>query len=91
MAGSTAKALAEQGGIEPKRSASLLDIFACVVQGLIPYGGQLLIIGATFSLSPVEIIPYSFYCFILAAVTVLSLIWGAKQAGVQNQQSQRNV
>ena len=91
VAGSTAKALAEQGGIEPKRSASLLDIFACVVQGLIPYGGQLLIIGATFSLSPVEIIPYSFYCFILAAVTVLSLIWGAKQAGVQNQQSQRNV
>lgn len=79
VAGSTAKALAEQGGIEPKRSASLLDIFACVVQGLIPYGGQLLIIGATFSLSPVDVIPYSFYCFILAGVTLLSFVWRAKK------------
>ena len=83
VAGSTAKELAKKGGILPKNSASLLDIFACVVQGLLPYGGQLLLLGATFAISPVEIVPYSFYCMILALITLLSLGWQAKRQAYQ--------
>lgn len=83
VAGSTAKELAKQGGISPRRSASLLDIFACVVQGLLPYGGQLLLLGAAFSISPVEIVPYSFYCIVLALVTLLSLGWQANRQARQ--------
>ncbi|MFQ3198805.1 MAG: Na+/H+ antiporter NhaC [Paraglaciecola sp.] len=61
LAGSTAKELAEKGEILPKDSASLLDIFACVIQGILPYGGQLLLLGASFAISPKEIVPYSFF------------------------------
>ncbi|MFT6896449.1 MAG: Na+/H+ antiporter NhaC [Paraglaciecola sp.] len=83
VAGSTAKELAEKGEIMPKNSASLLDIFACVIQGILPYGGQLLLLGASFAISPVEIVPYSFYCMILASVTLLSIGWQAKRQACQ--------
>ncbi|MDN4504293.1 Na+/H+ antiporter NhaC family protein [Alteromonadaceae bacterium BrNp21-10] len=75
VAGDTAKELAGQGGIEPKQAASLLDIFACVLQGILPYGAQLLLLGASFSISPVDIIPNAFYCYILAGVTLSSFVW----------------
>ncbi len=75
VAGDTAKELAQQGQIEAKQAASLLDIFACVLQGILPYGAQLLLLGASFSISPVEVIPYAFYCYVLAVVTLASFIW----------------
>ncbi|MDF2176862.1 Na+/H+ antiporter NhaC family protein [Aliiglaciecola sp. CAU 1673] len=82
VAGEAAKQLAEHGGINPKRSASLLDIFSCIVQGLIPYGAQALLLGASFGLSPLVIIPNVFYCFVLAlvaiAVVTANLLWVAR-------------
>ncbi|WP_416305588.1 Na+/H+ antiporter NhaC family protein [Neptunicella sp. SCSIO 80796] len=75
VAGDTVKELAEAGDIEPKKAASLIDIFACVLQGILPYGAQLLLLGASFSVSPVEIIPYAFYCYWLALVTLGSFVW----------------
>lgn len=77
VAGETVKELAQQGNISAKRAASLIDIFSCVMQGILPYGAQLLILGATFSISPIEIMPYVFYCYILALVSVASFIWMA--------------
>lgn len=68
VAGEAAKELAQSGGVSAKRSASLLDIFTCIVQGLIPYGAQALLLGASFGLSPLSIIPYVFYCYVLALV-----------------------
>ncbi|MBQ4809900.1 sodium:proton antiporter [Pseudoalteromonas luteoviolacea] len=75
VAGPVAKKLAEDSDISPKRSASLLDIFACVMQGSLPYGAQALLLGTTFGINPFEVSMSSFYCFILAitAVTVIIL------------------
>ncbi|WP_105190672.1 Na+/H+ antiporter NhaC family protein [Pseudoalteromonas sp. T1lg48] len=74
VAGPIAKKLAEDGDISAKRSASLLDIFACVLQGSLPYGAQALLLGATFSISPWQVSTSAFYCFILAITAVLIII-----------------
>ncbi|ATC95252.1 Na+/H+ antiporter NhaC family protein [Pseudoalteromonas tunicata] len=70
VAGPIAKKLAEDGNISAKRSASLLDIFACVMQGSLPYGAQALLLGATFQISPWQVASSSYYCFILAFVAI---------------------
>ncbi|MBE0363445.1 hypothetical protein PULV_a0886 [Pseudoalteromonas ulvae UL12] len=70
VAGPIAKKLAEDGKISGKRSASLLDIFACVMQGSLPYGAQALLLGATFQISPWQVSTSSYYCFILAFTAI---------------------
>ncbi|WP_408033882.1 Na+/H+ antiporter NhaC family protein [Thalassotalea algicola] len=65
ITGETAKELADDGNISPAESASLLDIFACINQGLLPYGAQALLLGATIGISPVDVIVYAFYPMIL--------------------------
>lgn len=75
VAGEAARQLASHADIEPKRSASLLDIFSCIVQGLIPYGAQALLLGASFAVSPVALIPYVFYCYVLAVVASAFVGW----------------
>ncbi|MDZ7869907.1 MAG: Na+/H+ antiporter NhaC family protein [Rheinheimera sp.] len=62
--------LAEHHEISPRRSASLLDIFACISQGLAPYGAQALLLGASFSLSPWDVVTQSYYCLILLVVAL---------------------
>lgn len=71
VAGDTAKKLAEEGGVAPKRSASLLDVFSCIAQGIVPYGAQALLAAATFSLSPLVIVAHVWYCYVLAAVSLI--------------------
>ena len=80
VSGETAKLLAQQGNIKAERSASMLDIFACIVQGLLPYGGQLLLVAASFSLSPVAIIAEVYYCYVLAIVAIIALAIRAARA-----------
>ncbi|WP_088330130.1 Na+/H+ antiporter NhaC family protein [Lacimicrobium sp. SS2-24] len=75
VSGEAARQLAEHGNIPPQRSASLLDIFSCIVQGLIPYGAQALLLGASFGISPVALIPYVFYCYVLALVAMAFVGW----------------
>ena len=65
VTGDTAKDLATDGKLSPAQSASLLDIFACINQGLLPYGAQALLLGATIGISPVNVISYAFYPMIL--------------------------
>lgn len=60
-AGPIAKDLAEQYQLDPRRTASLLDIFSCGFQGLVPYGGQLLAAAAISGLSPWQISAYCWY------------------------------
>ena len=72
--GSIARKIAERFGISPRRTASLLDTFSCFIQGLIPYGAQLLMAAGLAAISPVEIIPYLYYPLIMgicAAVAIL--------------------
>ena len=60
-------------GVDKKRAASLLDIFSCIVQGVIPYGAQLLMASGLASLSPFSIIPYLYYPPLLAAAALASI------------------
>ena len=61
LAGPIAKEISDEFGIDPRRSASLLDIFASVGQGLIPYGAQMLYAAAAAGISTYALIPYAFY------------------------------
>lgn len=79
VASGVAKDLADTHDVEPKRSASLLDIFACCIQGLLPYGAQALMIGAMFSLSPLDVSMHVFYPMILAASAILTIIFRRRQ------------
>lgn len=80
IAADVSKDLAEQNNISPKRSASLLDIFSCISQGLVPYGAQALLLGASFSLSPWEVVTQSYYCLILAAAALIAIAFSKHQA-----------
>ena len=66
--------IAHRFGIPPRRAASLLDTFSCFVQGIIPYGAQLLMAAGLASVSPVQIIPYLYYPFIMGCCAVLAII-----------------
>ena len=71
MAGPIAKEISDEYEISPKRSASLLDIFTSVGQGLIPYGAQLLSAASLTALTPFDIMPYLFYPVLMAVSAVL--------------------
>ena len=72
ITGETAKALADDGDLSPAQSASLLDIFACINQGLLPYGAQALLLGATLGISPLAVICYAFYPMVLFFTATLA-------------------
>ena len=74
LAGPIAKEISDEFGIDPRRSASLLDIFASVGQGLIPYGAQMLYAAAAAGISTYALIPYAFYP-ILMLVCALGFIF----------------
>ncbi|WP_445767976.1 Na+/H+ antiporter NhaC family protein [Rheinheimera sp.] len=74
LSGDVAKTLAQQHHISAKRSASLLDIFACISQGLVPYGAQALLLGASFGISPWQVVTQSYYCLILMLVALLMIL-----------------
>ena len=73
LAGDMAREVAKEYGVDPKRAAALMDIFSCVVQGLIPYGAQLLLACSIAKLSPVELIGGVYYCWILAIFAILAV------------------
>ena len=72
VTGETAKELAEDGEVSPAHSASLLDIYACINQGLLPYGAQALLLGATLKISPIEVVSSAFYPMILLVVASIA-------------------
>lgn len=76
MAGPLAKDIAEEYGIEPKRTASILDIFAACVQGVIPYGAQLLVAAGLVGLSPMEILAYLHYPLLMGLCGILAIAFG---------------
>lgn len=78
--GPVAKKISARFGIMPARSASLIDVFSCVWQGLIPHGAQLLLAGGLCKLSGFAIMPYAFYPIALGIIAVLSIFIGEKNA-----------
>ena len=86
MAGPIAKEISEEYGITPRESASLLDTFSCIFQGIIPYGAQMLIaVSTAVSLdcvvSAFEIIPCLFYPYLLAVASMVYILFGAGKSG----------
>ncbi|UJF21812.1 Na+/H+ antiporter NhaC family protein [Shewanella sp. OMA3-2] len=75
VTGDIAKDLAEKHGVSPKRAASVMDIFACIIQGLIPHGAQALLIASVFTISPLTAVSNAWYCMILAVVAVAIVIF----------------
>ena len=71
MTGPIAKEISDEYGVSPRRSASLLDIFTSVGQGIIPYGAQLLSAASLTGLTPFEILPYLYYPVLMAVSAVL--------------------
>ena len=75
MAGPIAKDIADRFKIDPRRSASLLDIFSCFVQGIIPYGAQMLMAAGLGHVSPIEIMQYLYYPYLLGAGALLAILF----------------
>ncbi|MCG7437840.1 Na+/H+ antiporter NhaC family protein [Lysinibacillus sp. FSL M8-0216] len=76
IAGPLAKNIADQYEIEPRKSASILDIFSCTVQGLLPYGAQFLVAASVAKISPVSILPYSFYPILIGICGMIAIFIG---------------
>lgn len=73
--GPLANHIAEQFRIDKRKSASILDIFSCVVQGLIPYGAQMLFAAELAKLSPISIMGYLYYPMVLGVAALLSILF----------------
>lgn len=75
MAGPIAKDISDKFHIDPRRTASLLDIFSCFVQGIIPYGAQMLMASGLGHVSPIEIMEYLYYPYLLGAGAILAILF----------------
>ncbi len=75
LAGPLAKKISETYKISAKRTASLLDIFASVGQGLLPYGAQLLSAAALTKLTPLDILPYLYYPVLMLVCVVIFIFF----------------
>ena len=73
--GGISKQIGDRYGVDNKKCASILDTFSCMVQGVIPYGAQLLIAAGLASLNPVSIVPYLYYPLALGIVALLSIFF----------------
>ena len=71
--GSISKQIGDRYGVDNKKCASILDTFSCTIQGLIPYGAQMLIAAGLASINPIAILPYLYYPLVLGIVALLSI------------------
>ena len=71
--GGIAKQIGDRFGIDNRKCASILDTMSCCVQGVIPYGAQMLMAAGLASVNPVSIMPYLYYPYLLGAVTILAI------------------
>lgn len=72
--GGIVRDLGERLEIDPRRTASILDITSCIVQSVLPYGAQMLIASGLTGLSVTEILPYMYYPMILSGMLLLSIL-----------------
>jgi Na+/H+ antiporter NhaC len=80
ISGPLAKNIAIENNVDLRRSASLLDIFACVWQGIIPYGAQILLAGSLAKISPIQIIPNLHYNFLVLIAGLLAIYFAFPSA-----------
>lgn len=73
--GNIAKQISEKFGVDPRKAASILDTFSCTIQGIIPYGVQILLAAGLAHVQPVDIIPYLYYPFAIGIAALLSILF----------------
>ena len=73
--GGIAKQIGDRFGVDNKKCASILDTFSCFVQGIIPYGAQILMAAGLASIAPITIIPYLIYPFILGLTALMAILF----------------
>lgn len=73
--GSIAKGITERFGLDPRKTASILDTFSCLVQGFIPYGAQLLMAAGLAGISSLSITTYLYYPFVMGAFALLAILF----------------
>ena len=78
--GDISRDISKKFSIQPRRSASLMDTTSCFVQGIIPYGAQLLMASGLAKVSPLEIIPNLYYPMCIGAMIVVSILVKRKTA-----------
>ena len=76
--GDITRHVAEQFDIDPRRSASLLDTTSCCVQGLLPYGAQLLMASGLAGISALSIMPYLFYPMLLGVTVLVTILFSLR-------------
>ncbi len=74
--GNIAKEIGTRFGVDPRKSASILDTFSCCIQGLLPYGAQLLLAAGIAKLNPIQMMPYLFYPIAIGCVTFCAILIG---------------
>ena len=73
--GGISKQIGDKYGVDKRKAASILDTFSCCVQGLIPYGAQLLMAAGLAKINPVSIVPYLYYPFLIGVFALLSIFF----------------
>ena len=73
--GNIAKKLGDKFGVDNRKAASILDTFSCTVQGLIPYGVQMLLAAGLANLSPMDILPYLYYPLAIGIAALFSILF----------------
>ncbi|QHE54243.1 Na+/H+ antiporter NhaC family protein [Pontibacillus sp. HMF3514] len=71
--GPLAKTISDQYGIDSRKSASILDIFSCTIQGIIPYGAQILTAASLAEVAPTDLIPFAFYPILIAIFGLIAI------------------
>ena len=67
--------ISQKFGLDPRKSASLLDTFSCLIQGIIPYGAQMLMAAGLAGISSISIIGYLYYPVVMGMCAVLAIIF----------------
>ena len=73
--GRIAKDITTKFGLDPRKSASLLDTFSCMIQGVLPYGAQMLMASGLAGVSSISIIRWLFYPYALGLLAILAILF----------------
>jgi len=75
ITGPIARKIADQFNIDKRKMASIIDTFSCSVQGMLPYGAQLLIASSLSGISPMQILPYLYYPFLMGLASIAAVVF----------------
>jgi Na+/H+ antiporter NhaC len=83
ISGGLARDIAQQHDVAPARAASVLDIFSCATQGVLPYGAQILLAASLGAVSPLALAGSVHYSWLLGGITLVAMLWPARSPKLQ--------